>query len=83
MTVQVTDVLLVVVMATKSNVAVFEPVNSQRIPRGYYDPYSDIELPIHDEHRILDVLLYYPSLSLLGSSEVSVRCYLSVWQCWR
>ena len=51
----------VVVLADESDVTFFEDIDLQRIPVGDYHPHSDVQLAVHDQKRVLDILLNYPS----------------------
>ena len=56
----VLELTCVVVYAGESHVAVLPYVYSQWVPRLHDDPDSDVELAMHDEHRVLNVLLDDP-----------------------
>ena len=52
----------VVVITAETKVALPVGVDLEGIPRRNNDPHPDIELPIHDQHGTLDVLLDHPGL---------------------
>ena len=52
----------VVIIAAKSEIALFVDVYFERVPAGYDHPHANVKLPIHDQHRILDILLDDPGL---------------------
>ena len=52
----------VIVIATESEIALLIVVYLEWVPLGDHDPDPDIELSIHDQHGVLDVLLDDPCL---------------------
>ena len=52
----------VVIIAAKAQVALLENVDTQRVPARDDDPHANIKFSIHDQHRILNVLLDDPCL---------------------
>ena len=56
----------IIVVAAEAHVALFVDIDSQGIPGRDYNPHSEVKLPVHDQHRVLYVLLDDPRL--LGDS---------------
>ena len=52
----------VVVIAGEPAVAILVDVDAQWVPGWDDDPHADVELALHDQHWILDVLLDHPRL---------------------
>lgn len=51
----------IIVVAAEAHVALFVNIDSQGVPGRDYNPHSEVKLPVHDQHRVLYVLLDDPS----------------------
>ena len=56
----------VIVIASKSEVAVLPNKDAERVPGRYDNPYSNVVFSIHDDHRVFNILLYHPDPSREG-----------------
>lgn len=56
----------VVITATKTEVAIFENVDLERVPRRNDNPDPDVKLAIKNEHGVLNVFLDHPRLLRVG-----------------
>ena len=77
---QVLGSLGIVVIAAEPDVAVPVHVDLQRIPRGHHHPDPDVQLAIHDQHGILNVLLDHPVLLVKAGHAVNTLCVWVVLQ---
>ena len=59
---KVGGLLGVIVIATEAQVAILVHIDAEWVPRGNNHPDTNVELPLHDQHGILDVLLDDPGL---------------------
>ena len=49
-----------VVLAAEPDVPLFIHINSQRVPAVNHHPHSEIELALHNQHRVLYIFLNHP-----------------------
>ena len=69
---KVGGLLGVIVIATEAQVAILVHIDAEWVPRGNNHPDTNVELPLHDQHGILDVLLDDPVLHLATVENIVV-----------
>ena len=67
----------VVIIAAEAHVALLVNIDTKWIPWWDYDPYSDVKLTVHDQHRVFNVLLDNPCLLRIGIDIIAPRFHVT------